>query len=223
MKRDDRVKKLKSNKLYVITGQSFSKGRSLSSVVKAALEGGAGIIQLREKRMTGRELVEAGLAVRELTRESGALFIVNDRLDIALAVGADGVHLGQDDMPLEVARRVAGPDMIIGISTHSLDQAIEAERGGADYIGVGPLFETRSKEDICAPVGLDLLREVSAGVRIPKVGIGGVKDHNVGSVMEAGADMVAVITAVVAAPDVAGAARNLINRINSAINDGQLT
>lgn len=192
-------------------------------MVKAALEGGAGIIQLREKRMTGRELVEAGLAVRELTRESGALFIVNDRLDIALAVGADGVHLGQDDMPLEVARRVAGPDMIIGISTHSLDQAIEAERGGADYIGVGPLFETRSKEDICAPVGLDLLREVSAGVRIPKVGIGGVKDHNVGSVMEAGADMVAVITAVVAAPDVAGAARNLINRINSAINDGQLT
>ncbi|MCL6477434.1 MAG: thiamine phosphate synthase [Peptococcaceae bacterium] len=206
---------LRSKKLYVITGQNFAGGRSIESVVTGAVDGGAGIIQLREKNMSGRELVQAGRILRKITGDRGALMIVNDRVDIALAVGADGVHLGQDDIPLTVAREILGPEKIIGISTHSLDQALAAEREGADYIAVGPLFYTGSKEDVCAPVGLDLLMEVSARVRIPKVGIGGVKEHNVRDVVKSGADIVAVITAVVAAGDTGEAAGRLLALVNS--------
>ncbi|MBE3585433.1 MAG: thiamine phosphate synthase [Thermoanaerobacter sp.] len=200
--------------LYVITGDKFSRGRPLVEVVRAAIEGGATVIQLREKDFTARQLVDAGHQLRRLTREKGVTFIVNDRVDIALAVEADGVHLGQDDLPVGMARKILGPGKIIGVSTHSVEQAMEAQRQGADYIGVGPVFETRTKDDVQAPVGVDLVRQVASVVSIPKVAIGGIKAYNVEEVIAAGADGVAVITAVVAAEDISGAARELRSRID---------
>jgi thiamine-phosphate pyrophosphorylase len=202
--------------LYVITGDKFSRGRPVVEVARAAIEGGATVLQLREKDFTARQLIDAGYQLRRLTREKGVTFIVNDRVDVALAVGADGVHLGQDDLPIGMARRILGPGKIIGISTHSVEQALEAQRQGADYIGVGPVYETRTKDDVQAPVGVDLVRQVASVVSIPKVAIGGIKAHNVEEVIAAGADGVAVITAVVAAEDVSGAARELRSRIDNA-------
>jgi len=202
--------------LYVITGDKYSRGRSLLEVAAAAIAGGAGVIQLREKNFSGRRLVEAGRELRRLTREKGVTLIVDDRVDVALAIDADGVHLGQDDMPIEAARRLIGPGKIIGISTHSVEQALAAEKAGADYIGVGPVYETHTKEDVMAPVGLELVRRVAGVVRIPKVAIGGIKAHNAQEPVAAGADGVAVITAVVAADDIAAAARELRRQVEEA-------
>src|SRR5690606_39198901 len=126
-------------------------------------------------------------ALRELTAKYKVPFIVNDHLDLALAVDADGVHLGQDDLPLKEARKILGPDKIIGISTHALDEALAAERDGADYIGVGPVFETKSKVDVVDPVGLSYVEEVSRHISIPFVAIGGIKLHNLNSVLATGA------------------------------------
>ncbi|WP_242868870.1 thiamine phosphate synthase [Desulfotomaculum copahuensis] len=202
--------------LYVITGDKFARGRSPQEIAAAAIRGGAGVLQLREKKFSGRRLVEVGRELRRLTREAGVLFVVDDRVDVALAVDADGVHLGQDDLPIEAARQMMGPQRIIGISTHSVEQARRAELAGADYIGVGPVFETSSKEDVIAPVGLELVRRVAQVVRIPKVAIGGIKAHNAGQAIAAGADGVAVITAVVAAEDVAAAAVELRRQVAEA-------
>ncbi|HHW45129.1 MAG TPA: thiamine phosphate synthase [Desulfotomaculum sp.] len=202
--------------LYVITGDKFGHGRPIVEVAVAAIDGGATVLQLREKDFTSRQLVDVGHQLRHLTRQRGVTFIVNDRVDIALAVDADGVHLGQDDLPVGMARRILGPGKIIGISTHSLEQALEAQRQGADYIGVGPVYETHTKDDVLPPVGVDLVRQVSARVSIPKVAIGGIKAHNVAEVMKAGADGVAVVTAVWAAGDVSGAARELLSRVREA-------
>lgn len=195
--------------LYVITGDKFSRGRSILEVAREAISGGATVLQLREKEFSARRLVEVGRQLRELTREAGVTFIVNDRVDVALAVDADGVHLGQDDLPVEEARKILGPGKIIGVSTHSVEQALEAQRRGADYLGVGPIYETWTKEDAEAPLGPDILRRLVPMVHIPVVAIGGIKAHNAAEAVAAGADGVAVITAVVAAEDVAGAAREL--------------
>lgn len=201
--------------LYVITGDKFSRGRPVTQVVRGAIKGGATVIQLREKEFTARRLVEVGREIRKITLEHNVTFIVNDRVDVAAAVDADGVHLGQDDLPVNAARKILGPGKLVGISTHSVEQALRAEKDGADYIGVGPVFETNTKEDVCAPVGLELVRKVSRLVRIPKVAIGGIKAHNAADAMAAGADGIAVITAVVAAPDVEKAARELREIIQS--------
>lgn len=202
--------------LYVISGSKFSRGRSVVEVMAGAIRGGATTIQLREKEFSTKELIRVGLVLRELTRKHGVTFIVNDRVDVALAVDADGVHLGQDDLPVSEARRILGDHKIIGVSTHSIEQAIQAEREGADYIGVGPVYETRTKEDVCAAVGLELVREVSRLVKIPKVAIGGIVPHNAAAPLREGADGIAVITAVVAASDVTAAAselRGIVDRV----------
>lgn len=206
--------------LYVITGDKFSQGRSVIEVAEAAIAGGARVLQLREKAFSGRQLVDVGYQLRRLTRDQGVTFVINDRVDIALAVDADGVHLGQDDLPIGAARRLLGPEKIIGISTHSVEQALEAQRQGADYIGIGPIFETHTKDDVCAPVGVELVRQVAALVSIPKVAIGGIKAHNVEEVIAAGANGVAVITAVVAAGDVCASARELRSRVEKAKLEG---
>ena len=140
---------MKDFKLYTITGEQFHPDRPLMEVMQEALEGGSDIIQLRDKHSSKRELLYKAQQLRELTRRYGATFIVNDHIDIALAAFADGIHLGQDDLPLAEARRLMG-DKIIGISTHAIEEARQAERDGADYIGVGPVFETKSKEDVVA-------------------------------------------------------------------------
>ncbi|MBI5188120.1 MAG: thiamine phosphate synthase [Nitrospirae bacterium] len=161
----------------------------------AVLRSGVKWIQYRDKDRTRGEFYNEALMLRRVTRDFNAILVINDHSDIAIAVDADGVHLGQDDLPLKEARRIMGRDRIIGISTHSLEQAIEAERGGADYIGFGPLFHTITK-DAGAPRGISMLREVKEKVHIPVIAIGGINLTNLESVLDAGADAIAVATGI---------------------------
>lgn len=202
--------------LYVITGEQFHPDRPYLEVMEEAILGGADIIQLREKNKTKKELLAMAKELRDLTRKHNVLFIVNDHIDVALAVDADGIHLGQDDLPLTEARKIMGPDKIIGISTHALAEALEAEKNGADYIGVGPVFETKSKVDVVDPVGLEYVREVVAHTQIPFVAIGGIKLHNVEQVLEAGASRICVISAIVGAAQVKETAQAFSQKIMEA-------
>lgn len=154
-------------------------------------------------------MYEECLALRAMTQETGALFIINDHLDLALAVGADGVHIGQDDLPLSTVRELVGPDLLIGVSTHSPAQAQAAVKDGADYIGVGPLFATHTKIDVCDPVGLDYLDYVVKNLKIPFVAIGGIKEHNLAEVIKTGARTVALVTEIVGNPDIPGKIKRL--------------
>jgi thiamine-phosphate pyrophosphorylase len=194
--------------LYVVTDEKLSRGRSHLEIAALAIEGGVDVVQLRDKEMPTQEFFQCALGIRSLTARKGVRFIVNDRLDIALAVGADGVHLGQDDMPTAVARSLA-PDLVIGVSVGSVEEAVIAQREGADYVAVSPLFGTGSKNDAGPGHGLEVLRAVRGAVTLPVVGIGGINLTNVVEVIGAGADGVAVISAVVSQPDVVVAAREL--------------
>lgn len=201
--------------LYVITDAQLARGRSHIEVVRAAIEGDATLVQYRQKEGTTRRLVEEAQALRELTRQAGVPFIVNDRLDVALAVEADGVHVGQEDMPARLARMLMG-GRIVGVSATNLQEALQAEQDGADYLGVGPVFATPTKPDAAPPMGLEGLAEVCRAVSIPVVAIGGINEQNAAEVIAAGADGVAVVSAVVAASDVAAAARRLREVIEAA-------
>lgn len=202
--------------LYVVTGQDFSGGRSYQEVAAACIRGGAAVIQLREKSWPVAILLETGRELRKMTREAGVLFIVNDRVDLALALEADGVHVGQQDLPVQIVRKLAGPGMIIGISAGNPEEALAAEKGGANYIGVGPIFPTATKKDTRTPRGLDLLGEIRRATSLPIFGIGGIKVDNAAAVIRAGADGVAVVSAVVGADDIEGAARAFVAEINTA-------
>jgi len=160
------------------------------------LNAGVRWIQYREKEKSRRELFEEALKLRRLTWEHNSVFIVNDHADIALSVDADGVHLGQDDLPLKEARKIMGRDRIIGISTHDLEQAMEAAQGGADYIGFGPVFYTLTKE-AGRPRGTEMLRDIKKNIKIPVVAIGGINLRNIRSVLDTGVDAVAVASAIV--------------------------
>lgn len=203
--------------LYVITDRLLSRGRNHREVVEKAIAGGATCIQLREKDATTRELFVIAEELRGLTREKGVFFIVNDRLDIALAVGADGVHLGQDDLPLPAARRLIPPEMILGVSAGDLQEARKAQSLGASYLGVGAVFMTGTKADAGEPIGLKTLFSICHGVSIPVVGIGGINAANARQVIEAGAAGVAVISCVVAAPEIASAAREIAGVVKQAL------
>ncbi|MBI5410316.1 MAG: thiamine phosphate synthase [Nitrospirae bacterium] len=181
------------NCLYLITDRNVA-GLSHIQIARRAISAGIRIIQLREKQMSKKELFNEALAIRKLTFKHKALFIINDYIDMALAVDADGVHLGQEDMPLEEARRIMGKK-IIGISTHTLKQAVEAERAGADYIGFGPMFHTATK-DAGRPKGLRALKQIRRHIKIPIVAIGGITPENLLSVLGAGADAPAVMSAI---------------------------
>lgn len=200
-------------KLYVITDERFHPGRSMLEVIEEALKGGADVVQLRDKHATKRELYRKAAELRHLTARYGKLFIVNDHPDIALAVDADGVHLGQDDLPLAAARRIMG-NRIIGISTHSLEQAKQAESEGADYIGVGPVFATRTKEN-ATPVTVELVRQVAGMIRIPFVAIGGIKLHNVDQVLAAGARRICAVSEIVGSRDVKGTCEAFLRKIEA--------
>jgi thiamine-phosphate pyrophosphorylase len=202
--------------LYLILDSRFARERTLLDVAQAAVRGGATVLQFHEKQLTTRELVRASLELRAWAREAGVPFIINDRVDVALAVDADGVHLGPDDLALETARQILGPNRIIGVSAGTLDEAREAERGGADYIGVGAVFDTASKADAGAPIGVDGFSAIARSVRIPAVAIGGLSFDNAAQVITAGAAGVAVISAIVGAPDVERAAHEMRGRIDSA-------
>ncbi len=202
--------------LYVITDRLLSRGRSHADVIRKAIDGGATCIQLREKDASSRELYLLACELRAITREKDAVLIINDRLDIALAVGADGVHLGQDDLPVAAARRIVPSEMILGVSVDNPRQAREAQAMGASYLGAGAVFATATKADAGEPVGLQALAEICRGVDIPVVGIGGINLHNAGQVIQAGAAGAAVISAIVAADDITLAASEIARVIKEA-------
>ena len=199
--------------LYPVTCQALSKGRSNLDVLDALIEGGARVVQLREKELSDREFFEMARAFRQRTEQAGMTLIINDRVDVCRAVEADGVHLGQDDFPLREARRLLGPNTIIGVSTHRVEQALRAVEEGADYINVGPIFETQTKQHSGPPVGLDLFREIRRLVNIPITVMGGIKLENLDQVLEAGARRIAVVSAVVGADDIATTVRQFRRRI----------
>lgn len=195
--------------IYALTSEPHSLGRSNLEVAEAILKAGVEVLQYREKKKKFGAMYAECLHLRKMTREAGALFIINDHVALAQAVGADGVHIGQDDLPLAVVRKLLGPEYIIGVSTHSPEQARAAVEGGADYIGVGPLFATQTKEDVCAPVGLEYLDYVVENLDIPFVAIGGIKEHNLAEVVKHGAKTVALVTEIVGSPDIEGEVKKL--------------
>jgi thiamine-phosphate pyrophosphorylase len=187
--------------LYFITDSRLT-GRTVLEDVGSAIRAGVKIIQYREKDLTTREMIDEAGKIGRLCRENDVLFIINDRVDIALAVDTDGVHLGNEDMPYEAARRILGNMKIIGLTVHDVGEAIEAERIGADYIGISPIFETTTKPDAGTPAGIDLIKYIKKTVKIPFVAIGGINQDNIKSVLEAGARSIAVISAIVTKDDV---------------------
>jgi thiamine-phosphate pyrophosphorylase len=197
--------------IYGITAEKFSLGRSNIEVVKAMIEGGIAIIQYREKRpaKSFAAMLSECREIRRITRDAGVLFIVNDYCDIARLADADGVHVGQDDLPVSAVRELIGPDKIIGLSTHNPEQATAAVAAGVDYIGVGPIFATATKDDVCAPVGLGYLQHVVHSCPLPFVAIGGIKEHNIEQVVRHGAKTVALVTEIVGARDIAATVRRL--------------
>ncbi|MDX9834350.1 MAG: thiamine phosphate synthase [Desulfobulbus sp.] len=197
--------------IYGITAEKFSSGRSNVEVVRAMLAGGIRIIQYREKRpgKSFATMLEECRAIRSLTREVGALFIVNDYPSLAVLAHADGVHVGQDDLTVSEVRQLIGPDKLIGLSTHDPEQAEAAVRSDADYIGVGPLFTTQTKDDVCAPVGLGYLEHAVRTCPLPFVAIGGIKEHNLAEVLARGAKTVCLVTEIVGADDITATARRL--------------
>ncbi|MFB6117679.1 thiamine phosphate synthase [Halosegnis sp.] len=203
---------------YLVTGAALSPGRSTREVVEAALAGGVDAIQLREKAATARERYKLGLELRELTVDRDVSLIVNDRVDIAAAIDADGVHVGDEDLPVSVARDQLGPAATVGRSVSTVEGAKAAEAAGADYLGVGAVFGTDSKATD-SEIGLDRVRAISTAVSVPVVGIGGVTVENAGKVIRAGADGVAVISAITAADDPETATRRLGEAVASAHAD----
>ena len=200
--------------LYVVTEATAE--RSPLDIAAAAYAGGAGVVQYRHKGVNGRELFLWAQQLAALARESGRALIINDRVDEALAVRADGVHLGPDDMPVSAARRILGPTAIIGASVSTVDEAVEAEAEGASYLGVGCMYTTQSKADAGEPLGPERLREIRAAVNIPIVAIGGITGENIPELIAAGADGVAVITAITRAKNMKSATRELLKIIRAA-------
>jgi thiamine-phosphate pyrophosphorylase len=211
-------------RLYLCTGRLLSPGQPLreavAAAVAAAVAGGVTMVQLREKEASGREFYETARELRSLTRRLAIPLVINDRLDIALAVGAEGLHIGQSDLPLKTARRLAGRRMFIGVSAASVEEALAAERDGADYLGAGAVYPTASKADTGEAIGIPGLAEICAAVRIPVVGIGGLTEENAGAVLEAGAAGIAVISAILSRPDREDAARRLREALDRAPQKG---
>jgi thiamine-phosphate pyrophosphorylase len=202
--------------LHIVTDAQLTPGRGHKDIAAAAIEAAAPVLQLRDKLLSDAAFYTQALALREITRRAGTLFIVNDRVDIALAVRADGVHVGETDMPARVARRLIGSKLILGVSAGSLDEALTAAADGADYVGFGPVFATATKDDAGRPTGLELLRQVKSAVRLPVVAIGGISEQNIQAVAEAGADAAAVVSCIVCAQDMPKTIRRLMSLLAEA-------
>lgn len=185
--------------IYAITDSKSGKEKNLLGYSEEILKAGVKILQYREKKMCTKEMFQNAKALRELTKKYNAIFIINDDISIALAVGADGIHVGQDDLPITEVRKLVGENMIIGLSTHSPEQGEKAVEDGADYIGVGPIFSTMTKENVCAPVGYQYLEYVEKNINIPYVAIGGIKSHNIEEILKRGAKRVAIVSEIVGA------------------------
>lgn len=206
----NRLSRFSQAGIYLVTAQPFSAGRSTPEVVQAALRGGIRLIQLREKNIDDGERFRLTVELRALTRRYDALLLVNDRLDIAMAADADGIHLGRNDFPVAEARKLA-PDMIIGASSHSLADAREAQESGASYVNIGPIFPTMTKEKLSKFLGLDGLRAIAPHLGIPFTVMGGIKATHIPDLVACGAQTIAMVTAITAAPDPEAASRELLD------------
>jgi thiamine-phosphate pyrophosphorylase len=197
-------------RICVVTNPHPGRGRTPAEIAEQAIAGGADAIQFRDKEASGRAFLEAARPVREICRQAGVAFIVNDRIDVALAIDADGAHVGQDDMPAAEARRLLGPERVLGVSAATVVEAAAAAADGADYLGVGPVFEARgTKPDAGRPIGVEGVAAIAAAIKLPVLAIGGIHVGNAAGVFRAGAAGIAVISAVVGAPNVAEAVRGL--------------
>ena len=199
-------------KLYLVTDRDVLKGRDLGKAVEDSILGGATIVQLREKNVTSREFYAIAQKIKAITDKYNVPLIINDRLDIALAVGAFGVHIGQSDMPCIIARKVLGKDKIIGVSVHTLEEALEAEKDGADYLGCGAVFSTSTKKD-ATNVSYDQLKEIKSRVKIPVVAIGGINEKNLAQLKETNIDGVAIVSAILGKENIKEATENLKEKI----------
>jgi thiamine-phosphate pyrophosphorylase len=197
-------------RLCLVTDRRLARGRPLTEIVEAAVRGGATMVQLREKTATTREFLEQARALKTLLAPLGIPLVINDRLDIAIAVGADGVHVGQTDLPVEEVRRIAGPGMIIGLSITNARQILRPDAAAADYLGIGPLYQQQTKDDASIPLGVEGFRRLRAQTQKPVMAIGGLKPDNSAAVLAAGADGFAVVSAIVAADEPERAARQFM-------------
>lgn len=200
--------------LYLVTDHNCLRGRDFLDCIDAALRGGVTLVQLREKDTGGKLFLARAVAVKALCDKYKVPLLINDRIDIAMAIGAAGVHLGQEDIPLETARRLLGAEAIIGISAHNHEEVRLAEQGGADYLGMGAIFPTGSKTD-AAEIGLEGLRELKKATRLPVVGIGGIKAENYASVRAAGAEGAAIISGILGADDIEDEIKKLKKTISA--------
>ncbi|VAX19879.1 Thiamin-phosphate pyrophosphorylase [hydrothermal vent metagenome] len=198
--------------LYPVTGRGLYDGRSDEDVIAQLARGGARIVQLREKSLTDKELYELAKIYREETSRRDIGLVINDRVDLALSVRADGVHLGQDDMPVYVARRILGDEAIIGASAHSVEDAIEAERGGATYVNIGPLYPTPTKPE-ARTIGLEPVKEALSMISVPVTVMGGITMDNIDEVLQTGVRHVGVVSALFAQGDIAAATRGFVEKI----------
>ena len=211
-KKKARIAQLIKADIYPVITSEFCAGRSPVDVLKAVADGGARIIQLREKTKSGSELLKLAEKFREITAEYAMLFIMNDDIETALACEADGVHLGQDDTPLAKAREIA-PDIIIGISTHSPEEAREAQSGGADYINIGPLFATGTKKLPMQPLGIEKVKEIASLINIPFTVMGGIKSHHISMLAKIGIKRIAMVTEITKSDDITAKVRDLRRQI----------
>ncbi|PKN19978.1 MAG: thiamine phosphate synthase [Deltaproteobacteria bacterium HGW-Deltaproteobacteria-6] len=205
--------------VYLVTDRGLCRNRPLQDIVLQAIQGGAAYVQLREKEMSTRDFVEEALAVKKLLAPRQVPLIINDRIDVALAVGAEGIHIGQEDMPYAMARRLLGEKAIIGLSVETWADVEAAESLAVAYIGVSPVFDTPTKTDTKEPWGLEGLKKIKSFSRHPLVAIGGINETNARDVVAAGADCLAVVSAICSASDPVAATINLKNRIDSALKE----
>lgn len=199
--------------LYLVTDQKLAGNQSLADIVKSAIAGGVTIVQYREKDASTKYMIEQANEIHKITKMAGVPLIIDDRADVMLAINAEGLHVGQSDMPAVLARKLIGPDKILGVTAKNVDQAIQAEKDGANYIGCGDIFGTTSKVDAGIPIGLDGFNKRLHSVSIPVVGIGGITINNVASVVELGADGIVVISAIIGQENPEKAAKNMLEII----------
>ncbi|WP_161821392.1 thiamine phosphate synthase [Sporotomaculum syntrophicum] len=195
--------------LYLVTDRAILEGRDLYHAVEAALQGGVTLVQLREKHTSSRDFYQIALGLKDLTCKYQVPLLINDRLDIALAVDADGIHIGQEDLPLQVVREMLGPQKIVGYSVANIEEAVYGERNGADYLGAGPVYATQTKSTPIEPLGVEGLRSIKEAVSIPVVGIGGINVRNVSQVRRSGVDGISVVSAILGSFNPANASREL--------------
>ena len=206
--------RLKDFGLYFITDSRLTK-KNIIEDVKSSIKGGVKIVQYREKYAPTKKMVGGAFEIKKLCKKNNVIFLINDGIDVALAVDADGIHLGQDDIPYEDARKLLGNKKIIGVTVHNLKEAIDAEKKGADYLGLSPIFDTSTKLDAGKSCSTSMITKVKKNIKIPIVAIGGINKSNIDEVLKAGAKNVAIISAIIAKTDVEEAVRQFIDKIDS--------